>query len=190
MLYGFVQNNSINTNLVSYKSLIKAKRTWLFNNRFWILNWLQEYFKSEDMSDAASGGTRSIRFRMVNRNTVIPEQVSLCDSFNCCCLSVCFLIIVSFLNAWLFDFYLSPCCFCDAGIKTVLVVHSPETKPMSMSCWRSSRTSLRPSSPALPWSTLWIVPWQMRSMKLNQLVLLCSESSGNVSFSSFLSMFL
>ena len=27
------------------------------------------------MSDAASEGTRSIRFRMVNRTTVIPEQV-------------------------------------------------------------------------------------------------------------------
>ena len=33
------------------------------------------------MSEAATGGTRSIRFRMVNRTTVIPEQVSLCVNF-------------------------------------------------------------------------------------------------------------
>ena len=48
------------------------------------VDWLPEYRKSYDMTDAVwynedgymyGGGLRSVRLRRVNRNLVIPEQV-------------------------------------------------------------------------------------------------------------------
>ena len=82
------------------------KRLWLKKNRRIIRNWRAEWRKSHDMSAAGSimakdekgkeiiypcdpyfgvyrvrVGTRSVRFRLVNRNLVIPEQVNISKTF-------------------------------------------------------------------------------------------------------------
>jgi len=59
-----------------YDGCNAKKRKWLFENRELIVDWQEEWSKSRDLS-AATGGTRSIRFRKVNRQgLVIPEQVN------------------------------------------------------------------------------------------------------------------
>ena len=65
------------------------KRLWLKKNRHRVRNWRAEWRKTHDMSAAGRvyqkerdqvgrkvlAGNRSVRFRFVNRNLVIPEQV-------------------------------------------------------------------------------------------------------------------
>ena len=67
----------------------KLKRLWLKKNRHRVRNWRAEWRKTHDMSAAGRvyqkerdrmgrkvlAGNRSVRFRFVNRNLVIPEQV-------------------------------------------------------------------------------------------------------------------
>ena len=69
----------------------KMKRLWLKKNRHRVRNWRAEWRKTHDMSAAGRvyqkerdslgnkilAGNRSVRFRFVNRNLVIPEQVTI-----------------------------------------------------------------------------------------------------------------
>ena len=64
-------------NIKDYSGSNRAKREWLEKNRHWLIYWLPEWRKSLDMSAAALGAKRSIRFRKINRNKVIPEQLSI-----------------------------------------------------------------------------------------------------------------
>ena len=67
------------------------KRLWLKKNRHGVRNWRFEWRKTHDMSavgrvyekerdwrgNKVLAGNRSVRFRFVNRNLVIPEQVTI-----------------------------------------------------------------------------------------------------------------
>ena len=60
-----------------------VKRLFLEKNRKDIVGWIDEWNKTLDMRAAMFlGGKRSIRFRLVNRNKVLAEQVKhLCKVF-------------------------------------------------------------------------------------------------------------
>ena len=71
-------------NIEDYDGSNTAKRAFLVKNRHRIVNWRAEWRKSIDMSAAVrithegrkvGGGRRSIRFRRINREIVIAEQV-------------------------------------------------------------------------------------------------------------------
>ena len=71
-------------NIDKFNGSNEMKRKWIIENRHKIVNWRSEYWKSHDMSAAVrydehgemiGGGTRSVRLRLVNHDTVIPEQV-------------------------------------------------------------------------------------------------------------------
>ena len=72
------------TNVDEYEGSNEKKRAWLLKHR--PVDWLIEWWKSPDMSDAGLGGKRSIRLRKINKSLVIPEQVN--QSF------------LSYLNYW------------------------------------------------------------------------------------------
>ena len=59
-------------NIDQYDGNNDKKRQWLERNR--PINWIAEWRKSYNMSEAV-GGNKSVRLRRVNRNLVIPEQV-------------------------------------------------------------------------------------------------------------------
>ena len=79
-------------NVKNFNGSNKMKRLWLKKNRQTVRNWRAEWRKSHDMSAAGRvyvqesdkygmkvkvlAGKRSVRFRFVNRNLVIPEQVN------------------------------------------------------------------------------------------------------------------
>ena len=61
----------------SFDGSNQEKRAWLERNR--PVNWIEEWIKSEDMSDATGEGddlTRCVQFRFFNNRDVIAEQVS------------------------------------------------------------------------------------------------------------------
>ena len=69
-------------NIDKFNGSNEKKRKWLEKHR--PVNWLAEWWKSYDMSDAVTydengemiiGGKRSVRLRRVNMDLVIPEQV-------------------------------------------------------------------------------------------------------------------
>ena len=76
-------------NIQEFNGSSIMKRLWLKKNRHRVRNWRAEWRKTHDMSAAGRvyqkerdedgqkilAGNRSVRFRFVNRNLVIPEQV-------------------------------------------------------------------------------------------------------------------
>ena len=77
-------------NVQDFNGSNRMKRFWLNKNRRTVRNWRAEWRNTHDMSAAGKvfkktrdekgqvqlTGNRSIRFRLVNKNLVIPEQVS------------------------------------------------------------------------------------------------------------------
>ena len=70
-------------NVDDYDGNNTVKRNFLEKNRKDIIGWVDEWAKTLDMRAAIFlGGKRSIRLRLVNRNKVLTEQVSVYNILN------------------------------------------------------------------------------------------------------------
>ena len=65
-------------NADDYDGNNQVKRKYLEDHSAEIVGWIDEWIKTPDMRAAAFlGGKRSIRLRLINKNTVLAEQVKL-----------------------------------------------------------------------------------------------------------------
>ena len=65
-------------NIDQYNGHNWKKRQYLEKNKSMLVGWLEEWRKSVNMSEARNlpGSKRSVRLRLINRETVLAEQVT------------------------------------------------------------------------------------------------------------------